>query len=255
MTTNIAAVADALLASRASGELIPTQPFLAHLNSADDAYAVQDLVAGALGWHEGGVGRHWKSGGAKRDALITHAALPPWGVWASPATAGDWPLHLHGVEAEIALRLGCAVTPEMAQQADQAAAQAWVESMTVAIEVIHTRWDQGYDTPVWLKLADLQSHGALVLSEWRNWRDLDWAQQGMQITINGVEVERRQGSHPLEHPTWGLAEFARHATRKGQTVAAGTVITTGSWNGIYRAKSGDHVLVNFDGVGQASVQF
>ena len=78
MTTNIAAVADALLASRASGELIPTQPFLAHLNSADDAYAVQDLVAGALGWHEGGVGRHWKSGGAKRDALITHAALPPW---------------------------------------------------------------------------------------------------------------------------------------------------------------------------------
>src|SRR2546427_6934016 len=57
---------------------------------------------------------YWKSGAPRRDAPLTHAPLPEEGVWASPSVAGGAPLHLRGIEAEIALRLGRDVTAEMA---------------------------------------------------------------------------------------------------------------------------------------------
>lgn len=255
MSVKLADVAQALLTARASGAVAPTAAFADAVPDAPSAYAVQALVASALGWHGDQPGRHWKSGGAARDAVITHAALPPNGIWQSPAAAGDWPLHLHGVEAEIAIRLGCDITPAMAAKADQAMAQAWVSDMTVAIEVINTHWDQGYDTPAWLKLADLQAHGALVLGEWQPWRDLDWTTQRFDIKINSIGLDTRTGTHPLGHPTWGLPAFVRHATREGHTLDAGCIVTTGSWNGVYRAAPGDHVVVSFAGIGEASVQF
>ena len=59
--------------------------------SADAAYAVQAAVARALGWFGTGVPRHWKSGGPSRDAVLTHAPLPPAGVWSSPAAAPTGP--------------------------------------------------------------------------------------------------------------------------------------------------------------------
>ena len=254
MSDNITNIANALLAARASGKALTAADFADQLQTPDQAYQVQEMVAQALDWHGSGVGAAWKSGGASRDSLITHAALPPAGVWRSPANAGNWPLHQRGIEAEIAVRLGCDVTPDMAHNAHHSDAQQWVESMTTAIEVVSTRWDQGFDAPALLKLADLQAHGALVLGPWQPWQDLDWAQQRLHIAVNGVQVEHRQGTHPLQHPTWGLATFAQHATRQGHTLPAGTVVTTGSWNGMYLAKAGDLVEVIFDGVGSASVQ-
>jgi 2-keto-4-pentenoate hydratase len=250
----VEAVAHALLYARASGQVAPTAPFAHVLSQPEEAYAVQALVAQRMGWQGEAPARYWKSGGASRDSVITHAALPPEGVWASPARAGDWPLHLHGVEAEIALRLACDVTPAMAASADQATAQSWVESMTVAIELISTHWSDGYDTPPLLKLADFQVHGALVLSEWQPWQDLDWGALGLTIEVDAVVVDTRVGTHPLGHPTWGLSAFLQHATRHGQTLGKGCVVTTGSWNGVYRARAGDHVAVRFDGLGEASVQ-
>jgi len=255
MSTAIHAVAEALLKARETNQTADTSRFLDALVGPEDAYAVQAIVAARLGWHDGQVGRHWKSGGAARDAIITHAALVPAGIWRSPAAAGNWPLHLHGVEAEIAIRLNCDVTPAMAATADPLSAQAWVSEMAVAIEVISTHWDMGYDTPSWLKLADLQAHGALVIADWQPWRDIDWDAQSLEIKVNGQTVDTRTGSHPLGHPTWGLPAFLKHATREGQTVARGCVITTGSWNGVYRAAAGDAVTVTFDGIGDAILQF
>lgn len=37
---------------------------------------------------------------------LTHAPLPPAGVWASPGDASRWPMQHRLVESEIALRLG-----------------------------------------------------------------------------------------------------------------------------------------------------
>jgi 2-keto-4-pentenoate hydratase len=224
------------------------------LPDADAAYAVQDSVARECGWFGADFPQHWKSGGASRDAVLTHAALPPAGIWASPATAGDWPFHFRGIEAEIALRLGHDVDAALAATLDLTAAAALVDAMCVAIELVDSRWTEGRDAPPLAKLADLQSHGALVLSDWAPFTARDWTAQRCIVGISGQPRLEYRGTHALADPAFVLPAWLRHATRGGRTVPAGSVVTTGTWCGLPLAAAGDRVSAEFPGIGQAAVQ-
>ena len=222
---------------------------------ADDAYAAQAAVAQALGWFGDGVPRHWKSGGPSRQAQATHAPLPPAGVWPSPATAGAWPFHQRGIEAEIALRLGRPVDADLAAGLDLTQARRLVDAQCVSIEIVDSRWAEGLQAPALAKLADLQSHGALVLGPWTEHDAAhDWSSQRCQVQIGAQPVQVFQGSHAMGDPAWVLLAWLRHATRGDAVVPAGTVVTTGTWCGILQAQAGDRVQVGFDGIGAASVQ-
>ncbi len=223
------------------------------LSDADEAYAVQEAVAQALQWFAPPAPRHWKSGGPHREAQLTHAPLPPAGVWASPADARRWPFHLRGIEAEIALRLGRDVDAALAATLDLASATRLVDAMTVSIELVDSRWQQGLDAPALHKLADLQSHAALVLGAWVPFQTRDWRAQRCTVRI-GEAVHHFQGSHSMGDPAFVLPAWLRHATRAGAVLPAGSVVTTGTWCGILFAQPGDEVSAAFEGVGQASVQ-
>ena len=54
-------------------------------------------------------------------------------------------------------------------------------------------------------------------------------------------------------PAWLLRAWLRHATRAGDTVPGGTVVTTGTWCGILPATAGEWVHVAFQGIGEAAV--
>jgi 2-keto-4-pentenoate hydratase len=232
----------------------PVTASVALLPDALSAYAVQEAVAARFGWYCDGPARYWKSGGPSRESVLTHAPLPPEGIWLSPAEAGDWPFQMRGVEAEIALRLACEVTPAMASELDANQAAKLVDAMCVSIEVVDSRWIEGLDAPALAKLADLQSHGALVLGEWTPTRVLDWGQQTCTVQIGGQPLVERRGTHPMNDPFFVLPDWLRHATRQGKSAPAGTVVTTGTWVGILSAAAGDHVHVTFEGIGQASVK-
>ena len=163
------------------------------LANADEAYEVQQRVAAALGWFAGGAPRHWKSGGPGRSQPLTHAPLPPAGVWASPGDATRWPLHTRLVESEIALRLGRAVDAALAAELDLASAAALVDAMAVSIEIVDSRWQQGLAAPALLRLADLASHAALVLGEWRPFERRDWSAQGGGLQAGGATGQGRCG--------------------------------------------------------------
>ncbi|MDQ0138695.1 fumarylacetoacetate hydrolase family protein [Cupriavidus necator] len=251
-STQIDQVAQALLSARREHRCADAQPFAIALESAEQAYAVQAIVAHSLGWQAPGAA-YWKSGGPSREATLTHARLPSAGVWTSPAQAGAWPFTWRGIEAEIALRLGQGVDAAQAASLDYAGAAALVEAMAVSIEVVDSRWQQYVAAPALLKLADLQAHGALVLGAWRDYAPRDWSAQGCRVQIGARTIERR-GTHALGDPAYGLVAWLRHATRDGERVEAGTVVTTGTWVGILDASAGDLVTVAFDGIGEASVQ-
>lgn len=235
----------------------PRQP----LPDAQAAYAVQDRVAQTLGWFaDGSAPRHWKSGGPSRSAALTHAPLPPAGVWASPAVAADrqgvWPLQLRGIEAEVALRLGRDVDARLAATLDLQSAATLVDAMCVSIEVIESRWIEALNAPPLTRLADLQSHGALVLGEWKAFEPArDWATQTCRVRIGHAAETVYRGSHPLADPCFVLPAWLRHATRHGATLPAGSVVSTGTWCGLLFAQAGDAVHVAFDGIGSASVAF
>ncbi len=241
-----------LVAARGSGRLAAA-PDLA---DAEAAYAVQDGVARALGWFgDEAAAQHWKSGGPSRSAPQTHARLPSAGVWDSPADARAWPFALRGVEAEIALRLREPVDAARAATLDADGARLLVDAMCVAIELVDSRWAEALAAPSLARLADLLSHGALVLGPWQPFdRARDWSAQRVELRLGARAPLEFTGTHSMADPVWVLPAWLRHATRHGATVAAGSVVTTGTWCGCPMAEAGELVVVAFDGLGQARVQ-
>ena len=220
---------------------------------ASMAYAVHQKLGPQLGWWAQGVPRYWKTGAASIHALQTSAPLPDAGIWASPANAAQWPMRQRGVEAEVAFRLGQAVTAAQAQSLQPEQVHALLDAMAVSIELVDFRWQPGNAAPALLKLADLQSHSALVLGDWQPYQRRDWRAQRC-VAQWGQQAFDVTGTHPLQDPTALLAPWLRHATQHFGTVPAGAVVTTGSWIGLPFAAAGDAVQVAFDGLGSAQVQ-
>ncbi|WP_298826804.1 fumarylacetoacetate hydrolase family protein [uncultured Piscinibacter sp.] len=251
----VEAVAEALLAARRSGMPADATPLADALADADEAYAAQQRVAETLGWFAAGAPRHWKSGGPGRTQPLTHAPLPPAGVWRHPADASRWPMHTRLVESEVALRLGREVDAALAARLDLASASALVDAMAVAIEIVDSRWQQGLAAPALLRLADLASHAALVLGHWVPYAPRDWSEQRCRLVIGAQEPVQRRGTHSCGDPAWVLADWLRHATARHGTLPAGTVVTTGTWAGAPAAAVGDRVLLSFDDIGEAEAHF
>jgi 2-keto-4-pentenoate hydratase len=249
----IAALVDELVAIRQDRKGLAEADAWA-ISTPQEAYQVQTEVAARCDWFAGGPPLFWKSGGPSRDSVLTHAPLPPAGVVRSPGDLKEMEFAMRGIEAEIALRLGQAVDFDIANALDAEGAHKLVDAMAVSIEIVDSRWQQGMSAPVLLKLADLQSHGALVLGEWVPFQTVDWAQQSCRVQIGEQPEVFQRGTHMLGDPAWLLPQWLRHACARFGKLPAGTVITTGTWVGILPAQAGDVVHVAFDGIGEARVQ-
>lgn len=251
---NAAALAQALVGARREHMLLSAAEWGQALQTPADAYAVQDAVATALAWFSDAPPLHWKSGGPSRDSVLTHAPLPPRGVRASGAAFDDWPMQTRAIEAEIALRLAVDVSPAQAATLQPDDVDRLIDAMAVSIEVCASRWREGAQAPPLLRLADLQSHAALALGDWRPYARRDWAMQRCEVRIGAMPLVARTGTHALGDPAWVLPQWLRHATRDGATVRAGSVVTTGTWVGMLPAQAGDEVAVDFAGIGSASLR-
>ncbi|MDM4765585.1 fumarylacetoacetate hydrolase family protein [Pelomonas sp. SE-A7] len=197
----------------------------------------------------------WKSGGPARDAArLGHSPLPRrWLRQGHSIDVSEFWLPFCGVEAEVAFRLSRRVTAEMAATLDQAAALALCDGMAVAIELTASRWQQGGQAPAELRQADLQSHAALLVGPWLAVDSKrDWANQACEISI-GYQTPVA-GRHAMDDPSWLLQHWLRHATRDGASLAAGTVVTTGSWTGNLPLRPGERVVVRFQGLGELVAQ-
>lgn len=248
------AAADAIVQARRSGKAASAADFDGAIAGLEEAYAAQRRVADEMGWFDASSQPAivaWKSGGAARDVPLTHAQLPSQGVRNSPADLSDMPFFAPAIEAEIALRLGREIGPdEVAQLADPS---RLIDAMCVSIEVVDSSWREGADAPPMLKLADAQSHGALVLGEWTDFNERDWRFQRCEVNIAGTRQEFT-GTHALGYPAWLLPKWLHHATLGGDLLPAGTVVTTGTWCGLLPARRGDEVRVVFDGIGEATLR-
>lgn len=256
MNSSIENLSLALVEAFRSGPALDDAAFAPVIASAEDAYAVQAAVVTALNAQRPtpGMAPAWKSGGPSRSATLTHSPLPLDGVRPSGCDMRGLLLRTPGIEAEIALRLRHAVDAQQAATLSHEDAAQLVDAMCVSIEVVDSRWARGTSAPALLKLADMQSHGALVLSEWQAFQPRDWPRQRCRVRIGGAGWKEFEGTHSLSDPTWVLPAWLRHATRGGHVVPAGCVVTTGTWCGWLDAAVGDRVEVEFADVGRAVVQ-
>jgi hypothetical protein len=257
-TPSTAPLSRALLEARARARpLMPEPGFEAAVPDDETACALAHAQGVALGaWTVDQVPGFWKSGGPARGARLTHAPLLPSGVVAvaegGVADLQGRPFFWPRVEAEVALRLGRPVDPAAAAAVTPETSAALVDALALSIEVVDSRWAAGAAVAPALQLADFQVHGALALGPWQAfgpWADHDWSSQTGTLWIGDDAPRAFRGSHPLGSPLWGLGPWLRHLTRHGQTVPAGTVVTTGSWSGCLPVARGQTVRIAFDGLG------
>lgn len=216
------ALIQALTAAHRQGTRLNATDWLDAVRDEADAYAVQDGVAAALGWDFG----RWKSGGASAQGPFSHSPVNP--------VAGT---ALLGVEAEVALRVDAAGSPE---------------AMCIAVELVASRWAEGLDAPALLRMADHQSNAGLLLGEWLPYRPLDWANLEWQLALPGQDVITRRGGHSLANPAGVLPAWVKHAARNGRVIPAGTIVTTGAWGGLHPTTSEPHGSLSIDGLGEFS---
>ena len=85
--------------------------------------------------------------------------------------------------------------------------------------------------------------------------DVDWTTLRARVLRNDAVIADTRGGHPLGDPTWLLPWFVRHVAARCGGVRAGDLVTLGTWAGLLPAACGERIHVEFDGVGQASVEF
>ncbi|MDB5859261.1 MAG: Hydratase/decarboxylase [Ramlibacter sp.] len=218
---------------------------------ARQAYAVQDATLAALSATGG-----WKVDASAPDAEPTCAPLPAAGLRADGARLHGAGWGLRGIEVEVALRLGLDLDGS-AGPPPLEVLQSAVAAVQPAIEVVETRLQDWRASPPLAQLADLQSHGALVLGAAATLppAELDLRQLVAYLAFDGQPVASARGAHPVGDPWRLLAWLAVHCSRRGQPLRAGQVVTTGSCTGLLFAPEGARVEAQLHGIGRVGLQF
>lgn len=213
-------------------------------------YAIQDGVAQATGPVAG-----WKVGARTPTAEPNPAPLLAGALVKSPATFDGKAMHMIGVEVEISFHIARDIAARRAPVGRDEALHAVGEAF-VGMEVVDTRLaDFESADPEWL-LADNQMNHALVIGESiKDWRELDWADLQVRLTIDGkVEVDQRGGLGAVD-PVRPLAWMIDHAVQERGGIRAGQPITTGSWTGLRYYPPGTRARGEFVGLGSVEASF
>jgi 2-keto-4-pentenoate hydratase len=229
-----------------SGGLIGRLPPPSRPRNAAEAYAIQLETAARMGDDVAG----WKVAESPEYELLIGILLRS-RVFADGAAISSAGMAMIGVEAEIAFRFDQAMPPR-----ERAYERAEVEAATtafVAIEIVDSRFKDYQGTPVIERAADFMSNGAFVSGGVRqDWRSFDLAGLEACLAIDGVEIVRQVGGHASGDP---LVPAIALCNRLSSGIAAGQVVTTGSFTGLQFAKPNSVVSATFAGFGAAHCRF
>ncbi len=184
------------------------------------------------------------------------APLPRAGLLSSGSVLSGPAWQLRGVEVEVAVRLGRDLMPDTAAP-DIASVLAAVDAVLPVIEVVETRLAQWRESDPLAQLADLQSHGALIIGAPSNMRpaQLDLRTVVAYLAFDGQPVASTRGGNPAADLWRLLGWLAWHCMQRGQPLRAGQIITTGSCTGMLFAPERARVHADLAGIGHVDLQF
>lgn len=219
--------------------------------TVEQAYAIQDGVARHL-WPARRT-HCWKVGAPDRDTEPYSAPIPPQKVHDSGVRLEAAGFHMIGIEAELAFRVTRSL-PVRARAYSEREVCAALGKMCVTLELVDTRLKAWQQTSALWRLADNQISGGLVVgSGISDWQGRDLALQPVRLTVNGAVLADQRGGHPLADPTRLLPWAVNHLVARNRGLAAGDLITTGSWTGMRFIEPGAEVVASFPGIGDVSL--
>jgi 2-keto-4-pentenoate hydratase len=247
---------DLLIAARRRGTRIPADTTIAAPAGADEAYGIQAQTLAALGERAGG----WKVGAKEPGGLVTYAPLPASRVHGPDV--GVIQLSLFGrpaLELEIAFCFDGPVAPAKTALS-QEAVFARVAQMLVTVEIVDSRFETWPRTDALAQLADLQNHGALVTSARVPYDEhYDFAAPVLSLAGNGKPLYRGatagRGANTAGDPRWLVTSLVNELGKRGIGIAAGEVITAGSYTGIVLVEEPMDVAGEIAGIGKIAFRF
>lgn len=237
-----------LAGARREGRMLDGLPADARPATAADAHAIQAATAAQLGEAVAG----WKVSPPGNGPLVRGGLLRS-RVFISPARIPLALVPLLGVEAEIAFRFDRAMPARERDYSYDEVASA--VTAFPAIEVVASRFRDYAGTPLLDRAADFVSNGAFVQGAARaDWRSFDLARLEATLSIGGKEIVRRVGGHVTGDPLLPALALVNDL-RSGPGVAAGQLMTTGTYTGLNYAKPGQTAVAEFAGFGSVEVRF
>lgn len=214
----------------------------------EEGYDIAEAVAAELGWRR----RGWKVAATTpemqrrlRTTEPTRGPIYAPMVQASPAVMPFGPLIDPIIECEIVLHLGAALLPR-GEPWTAAEVQAAIAAVHGGIEVAECRFPMDALPPMPAILADGAGNGRYVLGpEIPGWRDGDLAALPVMLEVDGVVRRSGTGAAAMGHPFNVLLWLAEALRRRGQGLAAGDLVSSGTCTGMLRPAAGQRMRARF----------
>ncbi len=248
---------DILMAARSGGAPINALP--GPPGDIEAAYALQDALVDRIAKPQNG----WKIGCTSAMAqrisrvnepffgrMFTHSTTD------SPAAIPHAAFHNPIVEPEIAFRMARDLPASGAPYDEDTVSDA-VAAMFPAIEIVDSRYEQAWGINIRETIADNGVHGFFIRgAELAEWRGVDRKTVPLRVTTNGGFTADGIGANALEDPLNALVWLANALARRGLSLAAGDLVTTGNiCNDPVRPSLNDAVIADFGALGTVEITF
>ncbi len=260
LSPDLAAFADALLDAALSHRAMAVPDGIAQRCSEDEARVIAALNTARLIERLGG-----RVAGAKLAAtnpvMLARLGLrrPLIGpilsarVHDSPATLPRDRFVSCVVEPELGVRFGADLDGRDGAPS-RAALLAAIDAVFPVIELAESRFTDSTAAPPVAIEADLAYAGALVVgASCVEWRALDLAAATVRLAVDGETVREGAGAAVMGHPLDALSDYVADIGRRGGTVRAGEIVSTGTWTQPWIAQRGERIVADFGALGSVDV--
>lgn len=239
----IEAAARLLIEARAKRRPITEPPAELAPRDEAEAYAIHERVVAASGPVVA-----WKVGAPSPEAEPGYGLITAETQSVGPARFAFDAFALWAVEAEIAVTFGRDLPARQAPYSREEVVAA-VATWHAAIEVLDTAFADWAATPALWRIADRQSHGALVLGAGVV-RPPEGPLERLAVTlvIDGATIFEHRGGNTGGDPLRLLTHLANARRSAARPIRAGDVVTTGSATPFLQAQAGQSVEARFEGL-------
>jgi 2-keto-4-pentenoate hydratase len=224
-----------LIGRESASELTPA--------NADEAYLVQQLVLAELGRCAG-----YKIGAPAPAAEPQCAPLPATKVFGSATGVRLVDYSRVGLELEIAFSFADDIDYQFVERPEDALDA--IDTMSVVVEVVDSRFKEWPNVDPLLQLADFQNNGALVIGATRPYdRKFDFTAPEVSFYCDDHEIFRGRARHPAGDPRWLVAWLVARTLQTGHPIPARSVLTTGTYTPLHMASEPAVVRGAIEGLG------
>jgi 2-keto-4-pentenoate hydratase len=242
--------ADLLLDARRTHTPIADLPAELQPTSLEEVARVHEEMILAYGEIGG-----WKIGAGAPDATPFFAPMPRAWMAASGAILSGPSFRYRVLECEIAFLLGADLPPRATPYTRDEVVAA-IASCHPIIEELESGLTDPKAANNLSALADLQMHGGFIYGPaYADWKSLDFKQETVTLSIDGVVQVERTGSNTSGDLMRLLPYLANEGAARTGGLKAGQWITTGSWTGNTPALPGSQAEANFAHAGRVTLRF